>query len=127
MLPRVGSHRISVSIPPTRRVLRTGKRWSFSGWKGCRTSAHPKDSSGTCVVRANRRDDPRSVVQTAAMVILEPIFKVNLPSEQYAYRDGRSALDAVREVHRFLSFGHREVPDAVPCQPRSDVRVDRSV
>jgi hypothetical protein len=55
MLPRVGSRRISVSVPPTRRVLRTGKRWPFSGWKGCRTSAHPKDSLGIWVVRANCR------------------------------------------------------------------------
>src|SRR5208283_5128531 len=62
MLPRVGSRRISVSVPPTRRVLRTGKRWPFSGWKGCRTSAHPKDPLGTWVVRADRRDAQRPQV-----------------------------------------------------------------
>lgn len=52
------------------------------------------------------------VVQTAAMLILESIFEVDLLPEQYAYRSDRSALDAVREVHRLLNFGHREVIDA---------------
>jgi RNA-directed DNA polymerase len=52
------------------------------------------------------------VVQTAARLVLEPIFEADLPSEQYAYRAERSALDAVREVHRWLSFDHREVIDA---------------
>jgi group II intron reverse transcriptase/maturase len=52
------------------------------------------------------------VVQTAAMLILESIFEIDLLPEQYAYRSDRSALDAVREVHRLLNFGHREVIDA---------------
>lgn len=52
------------------------------------------------------------VVQTAARLILESIFEIDLLPEQYAYRSDRSALDAVREVHRLLNFGHREVIDA---------------
>ena len=36
------------------------------------------------------------VVETAAMLILEPIFEADLQPEQYAYRPGRSALDAVK-------------------------------
>src|ERR1019366_3759469 len=59
ILPRVGSRRISVSIRPTRRVLRMGKRCPFRGWKGCRTSAHPKDSLDAWVVRSNRRNTER--------------------------------------------------------------------
>ena len=36
------------------------------------------------------------VVQTAVLVVLEPIFEADLQPEQYAYRAERSALDAVR-------------------------------
>jgi len=52
------------------------------------------------------------VVQTAAMLVLEPIFEADFPPEQYAYRPGRSALDAVRRVHTLLNTGHTEVVDA---------------
>ncbi len=36
----------------------------------------------------------------------------DLQPEQYAYRSGRNAHDAVRRVHRLLNAGHREVVDA---------------
>jgi len=52
------------------------------------------------------------VCMTAAMLVLGPIFEADLPAEQYAYRDGRSALNAVVEVHRLLESGHRDVVDA---------------
>jgi group II intron reverse transcriptase/maturase len=52
------------------------------------------------------------VVQTAAMLILEPIFEADLADEQYAYRPQRSALDAVQRVHKLLCFGHVQVIDA---------------
>jgi RNA-directed DNA polymerase len=52
------------------------------------------------------------VVQTAALIVLEPIFEADLQPEQYAYREGRSAQDAVRAVHQLLIAGHREVVDA---------------
>lgn len=52
------------------------------------------------------------VVQTAVVLVLGPIFEADLPPEQYAYRPGRSALDAVQAVHRLLSTGHTEVVDA---------------
>lgn len=52
------------------------------------------------------------VAQTAAMLVLEPIFEADMPSEQYAYRAGRGALDAVRKVHGLLNTGHTEVVDA---------------
>jgi len=52
------------------------------------------------------------VVQTAAVLVLEPIFEADLQLEQYAYRPGRSALDAVRHVHKLINTGHRQVVDA---------------
>ena len=52
------------------------------------------------------------VVQTAAMLVLEPVFEADLLPEQYAYRKDRNALDAVREVHRLINFGRRDVIDA---------------
>jgi len=52
------------------------------------------------------------VAQTSAMLVLEPIFEADLQPEQYAYRPGRSAKDAVKRTHRLLSQGHHEVVDA---------------
>jgi RNA-directed DNA polymerase len=55
------------------------------------------------------------VVQTAAVLVLEPIIEADLPPEQHAYRADRNALTAVREVHSLLNQGHREVVDADLC------------
>jgi RNA-directed DNA polymerase len=52
------------------------------------------------------------VVQMAALLVLEPIFEADLQPEQYAYRQGRSALDAIVEVQALLDDGHTEVVDA---------------
>ena len=51
-------------------------------------------------------------VQTAAVLVLEPIFEADLQPEQYAYRKDRSALDAVRHVHKLINTGHGEIVDA---------------
>jgi RNA-directed DNA polymerase len=52
------------------------------------------------------------VVQTAALLVLQPIFEADLEPTAYGYRPGRAALEAVREVHRALCAGHTEVVDA---------------
>jgi group II intron reverse transcriptase/maturase len=52
------------------------------------------------------------VVQTAAVLVLEPIFEADLPAEQYAYRADRSALDAVQHVHQLINTGHGQIVDA---------------
>jgi group II intron reverse transcriptase/maturase len=52
------------------------------------------------------------VVQTAAVLVLEPIFEADLQPEQYAYRADRSALDAVRHVHKLINTGYVEIVDA---------------
>lgn len=51
-------------------------------------------------------------VETAAVLVLEPIFETDLQPEQYAYRRDRSALDAVRHVHKLINTGHGEIVDA---------------
>ena len=51
------------------------------------------------------------VAQMAAMLVVAPIFEADLQPEQYAYRAGRSALDAVQRVHRLVNTGHREIVD----------------
>jgi group II intron reverse transcriptase/maturase len=52
------------------------------------------------------------VVQTAALIVLEPIFEVDLQDEQHAYRPGRSAQDAIGQIETLLRNGHTEVIDA---------------
>jgi group II intron reverse transcriptase/maturase len=48
----------------------------------------------------------------AAVLVLNPIFEADLQAEQYAYRRDRSALDAVRRVHKLINTGHVEIVDA---------------
>jgi RNA-directed DNA polymerase len=52
------------------------------------------------------------VVQMAALLVLEPIFEADLQPEQYAYRQGRNALDAIVQVQALLNDGHTEIVDA---------------
>jgi RNA-directed DNA polymerase len=52
------------------------------------------------------------VVQAAAKLILEPIFEADFTDNAYGYRPGRSAQDAVREVHKTLKAGYTHVVDA---------------
>ena len=46
------------------------------------------------------------------MLVLMPVFEADLEPEQYGYRPGRSAKDAVRRVHRLLHKGRNEVIEA---------------
>jgi group II intron reverse transcriptase/maturase len=52
------------------------------------------------------------VCMTAAMLVLDPIFEADLPSEQYAYRAGRNAQQAVIDAEETLYQGHLDVVDA---------------
>ena len=52
------------------------------------------------------------VCMSAAMLVLEPIFEADLPPEQYAYRPGRKAQQAVVEVDALLLPDHPGVVDA---------------
>jgi group II intron reverse transcriptase/maturase len=52
------------------------------------------------------------VCMTAAMLVLDPIFEADLPPEQYAYRQGRNAQQAVIDAEETLYGGHLDVVDA---------------
>ncbi len=52
------------------------------------------------------------VAQTAAKLVLEPIFEADLDPEAYGYRPKRSAQDAIRRVHELLCQGYADVVDA---------------
>jgi PAS domain S-box-containing protein len=52
------------------------------------------------------------VAQTAAKLVLEPIFEADFEDNAYGYRPRRGAVDAVKEVHRHLSRGYTDVVDA---------------
>jgi RNA-directed DNA polymerase len=52
------------------------------------------------------------VVQTAAKLVIEPIFEADLEPNAYGYRPKRSAQDAIREVHELLCEGYTDVVDA---------------
>src|ERR1700719_3483728 len=52
------------------------------------------------------------VCMTAAMLVLDPIFEADLPPEQYAYRRGRNAQQAVIDVEETLFYEHPDVVDA---------------
>src|SRR5499425_4726 len=52
------------------------------------------------------------VVQTAAKIVLEPIFEADLEPRAYGYRPRRSAQDAIRKVHKLLCEGYTDVVDA---------------
>jgi RNA-directed DNA polymerase len=52
------------------------------------------------------------VVQTAAKLVLEPIFEADFEDNAYGYRPRRGAVDAVKEVHRHIVRGYSDVVDA---------------
>src|SRR5438874_3523450 len=52
------------------------------------------------------------VVQTAAKLVLEPIFEADPEDSAYGYRPGRGGTDPVKEVHRLLGRGYTDVVDA---------------
>jgi RNA-directed DNA polymerase len=51
-------------------------------------------------------------VQTAAKIVLEPIFEADFEDTAYGYRPRRGALAAVKEVHRQVCRGNTDIVDA---------------
>jgi RNA-directed DNA polymerase len=52
------------------------------------------------------------VAQTAAKLILEPIFEADLEPNAYGYRPRRSAQDAIQKVDELLHEGYTDIVDA---------------
>jgi len=52
------------------------------------------------------------VVQTAAKLVIEPIFEADLEPEAHGYRPKRSAGDAIQKVHQSICDGYTDVVDA---------------
>ena len=52
------------------------------------------------------------VIQTAAKLVLEPIFEADFEDNAYGYRPARGAADAVKDVYRHFSRGYTDVVDA---------------
>jgi RNA-directed DNA polymerase len=52
------------------------------------------------------------VVQTAAKLVLEPVFEADFEDSAYGYRPRRGAADAIRRVHRLTCRGMTDVVDA---------------
>ena len=51
-------------------------------------------------------------VQSAAKLVLEPIFEADFTPNAHGYRPGHNAVQAVQEVHEVLKAGHTDVVDA---------------
>ena len=52
------------------------------------------------------------MAQTAAKLVLEPIFEADMDDSAYGYRPKRSAIEAVKVVHGMLIQGYTQVVDA---------------
>src|SRR5438552_7202841 len=52
------------------------------------------------------------VVQTAAKLVLEPIFEADFDPNAYGYRPKRSGQEAIQKVHKLLCAGYTAVVDS---------------
>ena len=67
----------------------------------------PKNGGGERVLGIPTIRD--RVVQTAAKLVLEPIFEADFEDNVYGYRPVRGAVDAVKEVRRLIGRGYTDV------------------
>jgi group II intron reverse transcriptase/maturase len=51
------------------------------------------------------------IVQTAFLIVIEPIFEADFTDSSYGFRPSKSAHDAVREVYKYLNWGCEEIYD----------------
>ena len=51
------------------------------------------------------------IVQTAFLIILEPIFEADFSESSFGFRPKKSAHEAVREIYKYLNWGCNEIYD----------------
>ena len=91
-------------------VGRTGARAEKPNLSTATRAAGLYTQAGWEAETVRNTNNPRSGVQMAAALVLEPIFEADLQPEQYAYRADRSALDALQrpqaDQHGSGVWGH---------------------
>jgi RNA-directed DNA polymerase len=52
------------------------------------------------------------IVQTAVLLVIEPIFEADFLDSSYGFRPGKNAHQAIDAIRQYLSAGFTEVYDA---------------
>ena len=81
----------------------------------CRRRSRPQQVNA-CIFRSRRPDATAGIptvrdriVQTAVLLVLEPIFEADFLDSSYGFRPGRNAHQAINAIRQHLTAGLREL------------------